>query len=119
MSMERKYINSKKQTAYAWARYYQECEESLASDTRAYHGIVNATESDGVADEVIPQFVIDELKGLLDELKKKIECPICFDVIEANDLGITNCGHKYCKTCLDRLKTTTKKCAICRKTIAK
>jgi hypothetical protein len=111
---------SKKQTSYAWAKYYAECETTHGTDTATYYHLRSITTiEDPEIDEVIPPFVLEELTDLLKELKKKIDCPICLDVINAGDIGISKCGHKYCKTCLERLKTTTKKCAICRRKICK
>ena len=77
----------KKQTAYAWAKYYQAETQQLVQ------------------------------KDLMIELKKKIECPICLDIIDPENLGISKCGHKYCKGCLDKQIETTNKCAMCRKTL--
>ena len=50
-------------------------------------------------------------------LPAEIECPICFEVIQKGELEITNCGHKYCKNCYDKLVETTNKCALCKKQI--
>ena len=50
-------------------------------------------------------------------LKKKWNVRFCYNVIEPDDMKLTNCGHKYCKTCYDKLIETNNKCAICRKII--
>ncbi len=103
---------SKKQTSFAWAKYYEASRVQLVSDIEAYNQI-------NTLPPETPDFVIEQLKDFHIQLKKKIECPICLDVIEPEKLGISKCGHKYCEDCLKRLKTTTKKCAICRKTLCK
>lgn len=104
----------KKRTSYAWAKYYASENERLADDTQQYtiiQRVVNDCEN-------MPTHIIQELEQQAIALKKKIECPICLDVIEPGTLDITRCGHKYCKTCLDKLKETTKKCAVCRRKIS-
>ena len=50
-------------------------------------------------------------------IKKKWNVRFCYNVIEPDDMKLTNCGHKYCKTCYDKLIETNNKCAICRKII--
>ena len=111
-NLQRQLAWSKKQTSYAWAKYYDSERERLVSDIQAY------TEIDSLPPET-PQFVLDQLKEFHIELKKKIECPICLETINPDVLEISKCGHKYCKDCLDQLKQTTKKCAICRKKLCK
>ncbi len=103
---------SKKQTAYAWAKFYEASRIQLVSDIEAYNQI------DTLPPET-PDFVLEQLKEFHIQLKKKIECPICLDIIEPEKLGISKCGHKYCDACLEKLKITTKKCAICRKKLCK
>ena len=91
--------------------YYRECERSHEADYGTYQSI-NAL---SLAPD-IPTHVQNEFKEMLDALRKKIECPVCLDVIEeSKDIQFTPCGHKYCSTCLPRLD----KCAICRKPLKK
>ena len=103
---------SKKQTAYAWAKYFEASRIQLISDIEAFKQITTLPPE-------TPEFVLEQLKEFHIQLKKKIECPICLDIIEPKKLGISKCGHKYCQECLDKLKTTTKKCAMCRKKLCK
>ena len=113
-ALQRQLTWSKRQTSFAWGKYYEEVSQSHQSDTETYHQVANVVET-----ETTPQFIIDELSHLLVELKMKIDCPICLDIIDAGDIGISKCGHKYCNSCLEKLKTTTKSCAICRKKLCK
>ena len=99
---------AKKQTAYAWAKYYQQLETNHQHRVNQYnlnHRMVGVDE--------LPQHLVDEIAGLNIELKKEISCPICFDIIE--NLKITGCGHKYCNECFKKID----KCSICRKKINK
>ncbi len=104
----------KKRTAFAWAKYYEEMGNSLVSDTRQYTLNNRVLESPS-----LPPHIIKEIEENNSFLKKNIECPICLEIIDKGNLDISNCGHKYCKGCFKRVKETTKKCAICRKKIAK
>jgi hypothetical protein len=48
------------------------------------------------------------------------ECPICLDVVPANDTIYTNCSHGFCGTCIKRYATSIKNktqnpsCPMCR-----
>jgi hypothetical protein len=112
-SLTRKLNWSKKQTSYAWGKYYEQCRERQVSSIEAYQVVSN------VPVEELPTHLQNEMREYIKKLKIDIECPICLDVINPDNLEITRCGHKYCKTCFNTLKTTTKKCAVCRKTICK
>ena len=103
---------SKKQTSFAWAKYYESETDRHRGAIHHYHYIREVIEK-----EQTPQFVIDEFKEMMIELKKTIECPICYDEIKPENIAFTKCGHKYCKGCLDKLKVTTKKCAMCQRKI--
>ena len=101
---------AKKQTAYAWAKYYQQLSINHEHSITQYnlnHKMVGIEE--------LPQHLVDEIAELNIELKKDISCPICFDIIEKDVLKITGCGHKYCKDCFEKID----KCSICRKKINK
>ena len=99
--LQQQVITEKKKTKYAWAKYYTEVNEQLHAD----HG--NYDTFNRVADDKdIPEHIKQELKTMAIALKKKWECPVCTDMIEDNALVITNCGHYYCKACLDQWKQT-------------
>mgnify|MGYP003152606385 FL=1 len=104
---------SKKQTSYAWGKYYESQSENQGVHINHFEYLTQVVERD-----TTPQFVIDELKDLMIQLKKEIECPVCLSVIQPENIGFTKCGHKYCKECLEQLKLTTKKCAMCNRKIA-
>ena len=113
--LQRALNHQKKQTSFAWAKYYESENIALVSDTQQYTIICRVIEEGGD----MPTHIIRELEEQSIALKKKIECPICLEVIQEGRLNITRCGHKYCKTCLDKIKNTTKECAVCRRKICK
>ena len=55
------------------------------------------------------------LEGNVKFKTKRIECPICLDVIETGKLKLTNCGHIFCQECYDRIDV----CALCRQNLNK
>ena len=61
------------------------------------------------------------MKNINKELHKeniidKACCPICFDVMNKNNLSFGSCGHCFHTTCIERLKDTGNfNCPICRK----
>jgi len=102
---------SKKQTAYAWAKYYEEVSSSHDNNVTLYNNHQAIMEGA----EELPSHIVGEIEKMCKELKKDIECPICLDVIGHGKLKITGCGHKFCEECFNNIDT----CAICRKKINK
>ena len=71
-------------------------------------------------DKCIPEHVKEEMKQMAVALGKKWDCPFCMEMIENDNLEITNCGHFYCKPCLTAWKDQYKqrgetkwKCGVC------
>jgi hypothetical protein len=102
---------------YAWAKYYEAIHQNLHDDFIQYERIERV-----VTEEALPVHIKSELKEMASILKKKWECPICIEFIAEDELEITNCGHFYCKGCLENLKNSYKEkeedkwcCAVCRK----
>jgi len=114
--MEHRINGLKKQKAFAWAKVFETYREVNERDRRHYDTLTNRT-ADDVA---IPKHIKDDLLAMAGELKKKWECPVCMDFIPHDAIVITNCGHIYCKGCLDQWKAREKelgkdkwKCAVC------
>lgn len=63
--------------------------------------------------ESVPVFLQNEMKELLTELDKSVQCPICLDDLDSSQLKFSSCGHKYCAGCLPKIDN----CAVCRKKI--
>jgi len=103
--------NLKRQRAFAWAKYYEQVAQTLDDNRTTYLSYQNVSEGG----EPLPKHFTDWVEGLMIELKKKIECPVCLDIIGEGKLKISNCGHNYCSDCFVKLD----KCAICRKKIYK
>tara|TARA_R110002012_G_C11474596_1_gene594343 strand:- start:450 stop:803 length:354 start_codon:yes stop_codon:yes gene_type:complete len=103
---------AKKQKAYAWAMFYKQIEENHEAELSHYNHI-QAIQAVPVAIKNLPQNLVNEFAEMSIELKKKLDCPICLEVIEKGELTITGCGHKYCKNCRKNIDV----CAICRKKI--
>lgn len=108
-------LNSmKKQRAFAWAKFYEQVTHAHEFNTQQWNRMDTLRRQAEDAAAEVPKHICDELLEMTSQLKSKIECPICLDVIQA-DLKITMCGHKYCSTCFAAID----KCAICRKKIYK
>lgn len=109
--------SEKRSTRYAWFRYYEALNEGLGQANTIYN-----TNSQIVVDPQIPTHIKNQLIEMSEALKRKWECPVCLDMIATDCLSVTNCGHYYCKTCLENLKQFSKRqskpkweCATCRK----
>jgi len=98
------------QKKFAWAKYYEEVMWGIANNQRLNEKLEALEQQVG-----IPDHVKNEIAELHAETKKLIECPICYDTLNKDNLALPSCGHKYCSSCLDKIDT----CAICRKKIYK
>jgi len=101
------------QKKLAWGKYYGELNETMESNKTVVQLFKNLNE----INMEIPTHLKNEISEMMEKLKMTYECPICLTAIEKEDLKITNCGHKYCKGCFDKLLETTNKCAICKKVL--
>lgn len=99
---------SEQQRKVAWAKYFASEDENHAQY------IIFKNKIDALQNQTdIPIHILNELNNLYGELSKKVECPICYE--ELDKFKLSNCGHKYCEACLEKLKETSNKCCICRK----
>jgi len=103
-----------------WAAFYQAQQENHRLQESHYQQMLTLeSRLERVVkikeEEVIPEFVMSEMRDMIGELKKEIECPICYEVLEADKIKFSSCGHKYCETCLSKID----ECSICRKKIYK
>ena len=108
--LKRKMKQFERQRSYTWAMFYRAREEEHDSMVRLIQMYKEKTIG-------IPEHVKNELKDFYNEMKTTISCPICLNEIGSVDLDWSQCGHKYCKTCLQTLKNTQNKCAICRRSL--
>ena len=111
-NLKKQNISLEKQRKCAWAKYYGEVNDRHEEQLQRFtHTEILIKTIEETAD--LPKNIVNELNDLHKELKKCVECPICYEVLDTFELS--NCGHKYCKTCLDKLIDTSNKCALCRK----
>ena len=117
-SWKKKYESAEWRRKLGWAKFYASERERHVENQQAIQSISTLQErlSDAMETQGIPEFVQTELKDMMEILRKKIDCPVCLNEIDPQDISFTHCGHKFCSECLDRLKTADPpKCAICRK----
>jgi len=113
--LNQRLVWANKRVSFAWAKYYEAIRRDLNDDWGNYRTFNRVAD-----DREIPEHIKNEMKEMAAALKKKWECPVCLDMIENADLEITNCGHYYCKGCLDGWKAAEKargetkwKCGCC------
>ena len=114
---ERQYENLIRKSKVGWAMFY--ASETLNHGLHiGYMKTINdmiEKESEGETKEILPDFVETEMKELYEQLKKTVECPICYEQLNKDTMKFSSCGHKYCNNCLDKIT----ECSVCRKTIYK
>jgi len=107
-------------------RHYNSCINGIATSPRSYvqSAKVNLAEE-------LSKKIEEHASKLSTEVKKfnfllrvadeaSPECPICFeDPLDPADAVVTNCGHVFCKDCMDTLLSSSllPTCAICRQTV--
>ena len=108
----REYNNLVSKSKTGWAAFYAECRDSHQRDL-LYMNAIHDLRLKMEEETGIPEFIENELRDLMISLKKQIECPICYDELDAKDIKFSSCGHKYCGECLSKIDD----CAVCRKKI--
>ncbi len=108
---------ARRQKAFAWAKYYEAINQAHEFD-HGHYEVVRV-----IADEAgVPEHIKALMKEMATALKKKWECPVCLEFIPDGQVEITNCGHIYCKPCLQSWQETQKAqrklkwdCGVCKK----
>jgi hypothetical protein len=63
----------------------------------------------------IPQHIIDIINTPPSSYKPiELECPICFEMITAENLTISECNHIYCVNCYENAMNVKPVCSVCR-----
>ena len=102
---------AKRQTSYAWAKYYSQINSAHNGDINVYRQNLRVLEHQ----DELPIHLVNEIEEMSKKLRIQIQCPICMEVIEEGKLKISVCGHKYCNDCFPQLD----KCAMCRRVFNK
>jgi hypothetical protein len=117
---ERQYKNLITKSKQGWAAFYKtqtDCHFALSNLSFRIKMLQDSIEESDAnqyeRSQEIPEFVKNEITELLKELKKEIECPICYEELKSDEIKFSSCGHKYCQDCLSKIE----ECAICRKKI--
>jgi len=112
-SWERKFHQAEKRIKFAWRKYYESENDHLSTNTQQVNLLQQVITSE--AAEELPLILVNELKEAMVVLKKEIECPICYETLNTETIKFAPCGHKYCKTCYEKIDT----CAVCRRKLPK
>jgi hypothetical protein len=107
-----------KKSKMGWASYFRELENSQNNAVIIWQVVNKVNKEVNEEGNELTDYAQGQIQELLIQLKKQIECPICLEVINPKEVVMTNCGHKYCKQCLNTIKTGAKpECAVCRQKI--
>lgn len=106
---------AKNNAKFGWGKYFRQCRQNHLLAMTLNDIITGQGANNDNTDNV--NYLVRQLEDLIKEHDIQIECPVCMETIDIREdtfnLKITQCGHKYCKTCYEHLE----KCAICRKDI--
>ena len=109
----------KYERARAWRAYYSAV-RTIENLTQKIDEVdLNLDGELKTAEKEIPSHVVELIKDLMGKLRHSAECIICLEAIQPNTLFLTNCGHFFCKKCIEDYKKTEngKTCPTCRKSI--
>jgi len=113
-ALKRKNDALERQKKFAWASFYKKVEEQLD----AYSTIIQQAET-LQQNQDIPKHLLNDYFDMAEKLRKKIECPVCYDVVNKGNFSVPLCGHIFCRTCIEYYKSHNEnpKCPICKKLI--
>ncbi len=128
LKIELKKMNN--QRRYAWGQYFQMRNEMFELQEQMYNQINEQYDDEEPVEaqeikleDLDNEFLMKFIKQLYKDAKASVECPICLEKIEVDDLDTTGCGHNYHKDCLQQLKDTASgkfaNCAVCRRKVFK
>lgn len=103
------------------------CDEPIPFDSYANHIARCRGPSEGLHDEYTENLQLAEQMGgnvkvglTAEQIKqvckvKRVHawCPICFDNSEKKSILLTECGHSYCRCCLNKWLRQSTKCPVC------
>lgn len=106
-----------KKAKVGWAKYYEELEINHILQLEYVNYIKKLEKQLNKKDNSLPSHLITEMKDMYSKLHKKVECPICLEEIQIDNIiwSSCKCKNKYCKGCYEKID----KCAICRGKIYK
>ena len=116
----KKQVQSKEMSRrHAWKRYYTLFENM--SDIVTTQNLINDNIPKHESEKEELSFLKQQYLGLLRELKKFVDCPVCLETItDTNELVVHDCGHILCKPCRNSIAKLPKDkhiCPECRKSI--
>lgn len=129
MDYKKEYFKELRKGKYAWGQYFQLRNELFELQEHVYNGVGEVIE-EGETDfnenhNPTNTHLMTFIRELYKEAKKSVECPICLDKIESDDLETTGCGHNFHKDCMEQLKANCSihpkytHCPMCRKKVYK
>ena len=58
----------------------------------------------------------NQYKEMYKDLKKMIECPVCYETLTEKNMSVPSCGHIICNNCKKNIiDKHNSKCPICKK----
>jgi hypothetical protein len=103
------------QKKFAWAKYYEALRDRAETAVVVFRQAGIPTTSAAAPTEC-PAHLSKEFFDMALELRKEMNCPICMEAVNRENVVHTFCGHLYCQPCLDQLKAQPQpKCATCRR----
>tara|TARA_R110002153_G_scaffold274315_1_gene448470 strand:- start:13396 stop:13788 length:393 start_codon:yes stop_codon:yes gene_type:complete len=121
------YFKELKKSKYAWGQYFQIRNQLYSVQDSIYEEVNEVREGGEDFNENHTEtnvFLMKFIRELYSKAKVCVECPICMEHIDADELETTGCGHNFHTNCLQTQKDSETEnkyinCAVCRRRIFK
>lgn len=91
---------------------------SLSGDITYYNNIGTNSQRLNGQTSYKPLFDIKKVDLKENEEWYAIECPVCYENIEAEKVHMTQCDHKFCYDCISHALKTNNTCPLCREEVS-
>lgn len=109
---EHKLKSLERKSKTGWACFYKVQEDNHKLNQENYELLKKLKNITNEDNQNLPENLVNEIREFYEVMKRKIECPICYDEMGSKDFIISscNCKTKYCKACYDKIN----ECSICK-----
>ena len=92
----------KKNNKKAWAKFYESKHQEWTALTQNFQNITAV---------VAGELTQEQFVAIQRRLQRKLSCKSCSEVITADTMHLSGCGHFLCVPCLEKMEE--KKCSHC------
>ncbi len=117
----REWVTLKNQMKQGWCLYFktQDRVTEIGNILHKKLEIIKKLKEEIKENDNENNYIVKQFIEIYDEIKSKVECPYCYDILEKDTIHIPKCGHLCCKECYEKIRQNTCKCGVCNKNFPK